>query len=155
MEHENPRKSHRVAALLFGPSYITWIGFISHGVTDTPLWLTLLTVWIGAILIAAVILVFGLKAFHAGPSGGRFRLSSILLVLVPMSIYLAGLRFFFANALERQSGDTLNGLFVAIFSTVFIGLTSLMLLWTTEAFLWLAVTVLNWCRRRKQSIKGG
>jgi hypothetical protein len=146
-----PTVFSRLIALAIGPSYLMYVAYVGWSVTRMSPWLVLALVLAGAGAIMAVLVVFGIKAFrHRGPAR-RFQLSTFLLIVLPLSIYLAAIRCVFHEVGSGENNVEHWGA-VVIFSLVFIVVSTSILLWFAEALMWLAVLAL---KRRPVGRSGG
>jgi hypothetical protein len=152
---EPPTGVSRIASLLVGIAYLAYLIGVAHAVTQTPVWIVSLLVLAGAGTIMAVLVVFGLKAYwHSGPVR-RFGLSSIFLISIPLSIYLAAIRWML-QAASPPSLTPAIWMTVWLTSITFMLVTTILLLHLAEALMWIAAALLRWTRRRnrKQSPPG-
>ena len=143
-----PTVFSRVMAVLVGSLYLAYLTALGWTVSELPLWTMALLVAAGAIAIMAVLVVFGMKAYvHRGPAR-RFGLATIFLVMLPLSIYLAAIRWMLDKAqLDELSGE--QWIIVLIFSAAFMLLSTVILLWMAEALMWFATVLQSKVLRRR------
>ncbi len=132
----------RLIALLIGPWYLYVVAVAFAFATDTPRLQSLLLVLAGAVAIMAVLVVFGLKAFRHSERRIKFNLSTILLFIVPLSIYLAAIRHVL-RAVPTDEMRVLNWILLSGFSLLFMILSTAILIWLAEALMWLALILLR------------
>lgn len=128
----------RLLALLIGPWYLLMVSSIIHQATEAPAGIVLGLVLLGAAVIIAVLLVFGVKAYEQKGPVRQFRLSSLMLLILPFAIYLAAIRC----VTDKISAIQLNLLYRLVIGIVCIGFMSLstaILLWLADALMWLAL----------------
>lgn len=144
----------RLLALLIAPFYVVLVAAGFCGATDSPFWLTLVAVIAGGGVIMVTLCVFGVKAYrHAGPMH-RFGLSTMFVVIIPLSVYLAGLRWAFMG-LPTDRMSPVGWLTAALFCAIFIVISTAVLLWFTEAVLWLATAILRAVNEARRSGHAG
>jgi len=144
-----PTVFSRMMALFVGSLYLAYLTAVGWALTGVSPWLMSLLVLAGAIAIMAVLVAFGIKADrHRGPVR-RFGLATIFLIIVPLSIYLAVIRWVLDEAPSEQFTVD-QWIMVLIFSAAFMLLSTVLLLWMAEALMWLAVLVKNHVRKTRQ-----
>jgi hypothetical protein len=147
IEHP-PTAVSRIASSLVGTLYLAYLIGVAHAVTQTPVWLALLLVLAGAGTIIAVLVAFGIKAYwHRGPVR-RFGLSTIFLISIPLSIYLAGIRWMLQPA-SPQSLTLAQWTMVGVIGITFMLVTTILLLHLAEALMWIAVVIQRRLRKRR------
>ncbi len=93
------------------------------------------------------LVVFGVKALQNSKYPYRFNISTVLLVIVPLSVYLSAIRIFLREMPMRNI--TISGWFVfGFFSLCFMAFSTAVLLWLADALMWLAVMTLRLIRPR-------
>jgi len=92
-----PNIRGRLLALLVGPAYLLLLSLVFSSVTQTPYWAALAITLLGASVIMVVLGIFGVKVFRHRGSAVQFTLSTVLLILIPMSIYLAAFRWLYQS----------------------------------------------------------
>ena len=147
IEHP-PTAVSRIASSLVGTLYLAYLIGVAHAVTQTPVWLASLLVLAGAGTIIAVLVAFGIKAYwHRGPVR-RFGLSTIFLISIPLSIYLAAIRWML-QAATPQSLTPALWMIVCLISVTFMLVTTILLLHLAEALIWIAVVIQRMLRKRR------
>lgn len=127
----------RVIALLLGFWYLMWMAAILMEATNIPGAIAAAVVFVAAVVIMVVMTIFGMKAYaQRGPSH-QFRLSSLFLLIVPLSIYLAGIRAVLGQ-FARENLGLLTYLMIVLASLGFMVFSTVILLWTAEALMWFA-----------------
>jgi hypothetical protein len=129
-------------AWIIGPFYL-WIltGVFSH-VTDTRYAVTLAIVAAGAAVLMTCIALFGVRAYRGAGRSRQFRISSLLLAMVPLSVYLAAIRWVLSGS---QTAEFTPGQWFAVVlvACVFILLSTLILAKFAEAIVWTAVALVR------------
>lgn len=140
IESTNP--GWRLFALLLGAGYLYGLGTLLVQVKRVSPGSAAVVVLGGASLIMATLIVFGTKSIkHSGPVR-RFRLDSIFLLIVPLSVYLAVLRWWWQGLSDEQRSVT-DWVDVTCMSLGFMLLTTIVLLYFTDAVLGFAVFLLR------------
>jgi hypothetical protein len=137
-----PNVRGRLTALLVGPVYLLLLSSVFSSVTQTPYAVTLGLTLLGASVIMVVLAIFGVKVFRHPGSLVQFTLSTVLLILIPLSIYLAALRWLFQD-LPIGKIHVTGWLLVTATAMVFIAVSTAVLIWFAEAIVWLALIVLR------------
>jgi hypothetical protein len=132
----------RLFALLVGQLYLLTVSVLFSSVTKVPFVIVLLITLLSAAVIMAVLAIFGVRALNHRGSAVQFTLSTVFLVLIPLSIYLAALRWLIQGLpIERMDGTA--WLVVSVVSIVFMLLSTAILLWFAEALVWVALLFLR------------
>lgn len=136
----------RLIALLVCPVYLLMVASGFSSATQTPLTVTLPTVLICAAAIIGVLVAFGVKAYRHDSRRLRFNLSTVLLFMVPVCIYLMAFQQIL-HAIPLGQRDvyllvTLSG--VGLFLAC---LTTAILLYFAEAVMWLGLGIVRWRTR--------
>ena len=142
MDTQSPGIRSRLLALLVGPWYLLVITAVFTNATRSPPLPTFLAVSAGAVAIMVILGVFGVKADRHTGRWTRFNLSSIMLFIVPFSIYLAGIRHVL-RALPTREFHVPGWFAVAGISLLFMILSTAILLWLAEALMWFALSLLR------------
>ncbi len=137
-ESKPPHLWFRLLALAFTPFYLFLWSVALHEITELPLAATLPAIFLGAFLVMAVLVAFGLKALQGTERIWRFNISSIMLVMVPLGAYLSFLRLLF-KPVPFENLDWAGWLSVAVGSITFMVVTTIVLLAFAEALAWLGV----------------
>ena len=145
----------RLLALLLAPLYLLLVSAMFSELTKTPLVVTLPIIICGASTIMVVLAIFAVKAhLHTGPAR-QFRLSSVFLATIPLAIYLAAVRWVIQSAIDqdpslRNEAGMLLWLIVSAPAACFITVSTAILIWFTEAIVWVAIALARpfWGRRR-------
>jgi hypothetical protein len=154
MTEQPIRYRSRILALFGTPFYVMLVAAGLSGASTAPFWLSLLAVIAGAGVIMVTLCVFGVKAYrHAGPTR-RFGLSTMFLVIIPLSVYLAGLRWGIMG-LPVDRITPAGWITAALFCAIFIVISTAVLLRFTEAVLWLATAVLRALNAARRSGRAG
>src|SRR6185436_3513276 len=80
---------NRFVALLFGAAHLMLVAQIFRQATNWPLGATLGLTTIGSLIIMAALSALGVKAFRNQNPRIRFTFSTVFLVSIPLSVYLA------------------------------------------------------------------
>lgn len=98
-----------------------------------------------------VIGAFFLKAYRVEGPVRQFRLSSILLLMVPLAVYLTYVRCLVRGIDASRAGNipVIGWILITGYTLVFIIFTTALLLCFTEAVMWLALEVQRGGRRVK------
>ncbi|MBC8870940.1 MAG: hypothetical protein H8E44_16065 [Planctomycetes bacterium] len=142
MDTQPPGIRSRLLALLVGPWYLLVITAVFTNATRSPPLQTFVAVFAGSVAIMVVLGVFGVKADRHTGRRLRFNLSSIMLFIVPLSIYLAAIRHVL-RALPTRELYVLSWLKVAGVSLIFMILSTAILLWFAEALMWFVLSLLR------------
>jgi len=129
-------------ALFLGPAYLLLVAQILSVATGTSYAVTVALTVVGSLMIMAVLVVFGVKAYKYRHSAIRFTLSSAFLVTVPLAVYLATLRWVIRGAPTQDMRPTF-WLWFSAFSMIAMTVTTVILLWLAEAIMWFAVASLR------------
>ena len=133
---------YRKLALIMGPVFLYGWTITFADSTGMTIWRAALCVNLGAAAIMIVLTVFGLKALEGKESLRRFNLSTVMLVMAPLSIYLAAFNAMFRNV--DVSGVSISDrVLVVVFCLMVMGLTTYVLLAFADAIAWLAVGALR------------
>lgn len=135
----------RLLGLFVGFWYLYGMVRILAVVTHVSVVLAVPVVCVAAGIIMAVMVVFGVKAYRQEGPVRQFRLSSLFLLVIPLSIYFAAIRLLIGTVppeigLIAWSAIGLASLFFIIISTV-------VLLWLAETLMWLAVLLIRTVNR--------
>lgn len=146
-EH-SPTVLPRIASLLTGGAYLAYLSGVACVTTGTPFWLTTLLVLAGAAAIMAVMVACGVKLERQQGPVRRFGLSTVFLITIPLSIYLAATRWML-QAATPQSLTLAQWTMVGVIGVTFMLVTTILLLHLAEALMWLAVAVQRRVRKRR------
>ena len=144
----SPTLLPRVASLLTGGAYLASLSGVACATTGTPFWLTTLLVLAGAAAIMAVMVACGVKLERQQGPVRRFGLSTVFLITIPLSIYLAAIRWML-QATTPQALTLAQWTMVGVIAITFMLVTTILLLHLVEALMWLAVAGQRHVRRRK------
>lgn len=145
-----PLVSHtgRSLALVIGPFYIHTVAIALSAETKTPYAIAIVLTVAGALAIMAVLTVFGVKAYQYEHAVLRFTLSTVFFVVIPISLYLAAIRWFLQKL--PTTDLTLAGQFwILFFSLLWMFTTTVILLWLAEAIMAIAAGVARWRASRR------
>jgi uncharacterized membrane protein SirB2 len=143
----SPSVLPRIASLLTGGAYLAYLSGVACVTTGTPFWLTTVLVLAGAVAIMAVMVACGVKLERQQGPIRRFGLSTVFLITIPLSIYLAAIRWML-QAATPQSLTLAQWMMVGLIGITFLLVTNILLLHLAEALMWIAVAVQRWLRRR-------
>ena len=148
MKSQPPNLQSRLFALLIGTLYLCCLAAAFSQITSASPALCFTLVLTAAIIVMVTLVVFGVKAFQNSKNPYRFNISTVLLVIVPLSVYLSAIRIVLRDNPMRNM--TISGWFVvAFFSLCFMAFSTAVLLWLAEALMWLAVMTLRLIRPRQ------
>jgi hypothetical protein len=108
---------------------------------------------LGASVIMVVLAVFGVRAFRHRGSTLQFALSTMFLVLIPVSIYFAALRWLYQH-LPLEKIHVTGWLILSVVSVTFMLVSTAVLLWFAEALVWLALLVMRGFSRVREWMRG-
>lgn len=116
--------------------------------TQTPFLWTLLIVIVSAAVLMAIIAALGVRAFRDRSEGRQFQLSSLFLVIVYLSIFLASFRWLVDREFDA-SRTPIDWIEIGVMGLVFFFLTTVMLVMFSRSLIWLAVSVIrsSWVQR--------
>ena len=146
--HSPPSMRSRLFALIVGPGYLFFHACLLGSATQTSIAIALALTLLAALTVMAVLAALGAKAYEYKQSAVRFTLSTAFLVSVPLCIYLAAVRCVLQSIPASQL-DWLAWPLIAGFATIWMCLTTVVLLWLAEAIVWLAVAVRRWLATKR------
>jgi hypothetical protein len=152
--HRTPEpQPRRLFAVLMGVAYMLFVAQVLHEVTKWSYRAAFGVTVIGCLIVMAALALLGVKAHKNRVASNRFTFSTVFLVSIPLSVYLAALHLLLRDV-PPESQSVVLWLFVAAFSMVGMIISTTILLSLAEALVWLAVASLRWLpnklpRRRK------
>lgn len=141
-----PSLQSRLLGLLIGSLYLWLLGILFSQLTATPLWLAMPVVFACAAVVIAVLANFCVKFVKREEGDRRLSLASLLLLFIPATIYLTGVRLFL-NAIAEEPLSWALLIFVIALVVLALLLTTAILLWMGEACVWLILALLRYVRR--------
>lgn len=140
----------RAFALLTGPLWMLLVSQYAERQSGMPLWAVLPVVVAAAVVVMGVLTAFGAKAFRCGDRQRRFSLSTLLLLVLLLSIYLGMFRWFVGLfPAERRSAAFWWDAAVTWALFFIVSVTFLFLY--AEALIWLALTIARCVARLRRS----
>ncbi len=130
----------RVVAILFGGGYLTGFSFVLSLVTESSPLICQLMTFGAAGAIMMVLVVFGERSLRQRAEGIRFSISTLLLFVVPLAIYLAAARLFALRLMRQRPTGVAIWIVSAAFAIVMMVITTVVLLLMAEAIVWLLVS---------------
>lgn len=130
----------RILALVLGPFYLLFCAVLLTTVVELHLLITIPLVVVGALTIMVTLGIFGVKSYQHKTGVLRFSLSTIFLLIIPLSVYLAGIRLILRSVPTHEFGIS-GWLGVTVVSVFFIFISTGVLLCLGEALVWFAVAV--------------
>lgn len=155
-EEKGPTSRSRSLALFVGSCYLVILSEIFSNVSDSPLRITMPLVLLGAFMIVAVFAVLAGRHVRNDGQSRRFGLSSILLLFIPASIYLAAVRILL-TALPKDP-PILMVFIIVVATIVLVALSTVVFLRMAEAGMWFALQILrlriSWQKQRSREKEG-
>ena len=147
MKSQPPNLQSRLCALLIGTWYLCSLAATFSQITRASPVLCFALVLTASIIVMVTLVVFGVKSLQNTKHPYRFNISTVLLVIVPLSVYLSAIRIFLRAMPTRNI--TISSWFVfGFFSLCFMAFSTAVLLWLAEALMWLAVITLRLIKPR-------
>lgn len=148
--HE-PSHAFRAAALLVTPLCLAvWIGLLCSA-TRAPLFVVSAGVLGGALIIIAVLLVLAVKWARTEPSSKRFDLASLLLGVIPLSLYFLAFKVV-ADGMPDQPFSAFQLSALLLLATLSIATTTVLLAaWTEALFVCLVSCFPLWRKNHQRS----
>ncbi len=124
----------RLAASMMFLVWITSLGYSVHFRTQTSLSISFLQVVGGTFLVGATFAIFCAKAFRQVDSKRQFNIASLLLLVIPVSIYLQAAKVLIPPVDFSQMATSI---FIDVFliNGSFLFFSTVVILWFTEAVL--------------------
>jgi hypothetical protein len=144
-----PSVRSRLLALWIGIWYVVGVAAVLVQITGMPRTVSFLLVSLGAAVIMAVMVAFGVKAYKQKGPVRQFQLSSLFLLIIPIAIYSTAIRFV-VDALPANAGPVV-WLMVTLSASFFVVLSTAILLWLADALMWIAVLVVRTVSHIRQS----
>ena len=137
----------RLVSLILVPLYLFYVSHVLCLVTEAPLWLCVCCVALAATVIMGVLTVFGVKALENHRQGSRFSIATLMLVVVPLSIYLTAARYLLGGVLNDPKVPLVAWVVLIGFALFVCGFTTVVLLYFAEALMWVGLLGLQLVRR--------
>ncbi len=147
-----PTRAFRIFSLLLVPIYLYLISVGIAVATKSSLWLTSPLVLLSAFVIMAVLVVFGLRSLDAKPGSRSFGISTIMLIMVPLSFYFAAFRLI-TQDLPWDDIPWFGFAMIGVLAVLAMAVTTVLLLAWAEAIAWVAVGCLKSFRKGMASEK--
>jgi ADP-ribose pyrophosphatase len=138
MSYESSNVRGRVLTLFFVPFYLYYLVMLVVQAKGVSPWTALAVVSGGALAIMVTLVVFGAKSIKQTGPVRRFQLNSIFLIIIPLSVYLAAVRWMI-QGLPSDEFRVRGWLTVVLAAAFFMFFTTIVLIHFTDAVLWLAV----------------
>lgn len=138
----------RFGAILFGVIYLAFFTHVFALVTEYSKPVCAFALGLAAMAIMIVLTVFGVRAVDHQSGRLRFSISTMLLIVVPMAIYLAATRILIAHGLGDSPLEPALWLVIVVYALLVWSVTTVVLLLLAEAVVWMTARCMRLMKRR-------
>jgi hypothetical protein len=141
-------KPNRFLAVLIGSAYLMVVAQIFSQATNRPFGATFSVTIIGSLIIMAALSALGVKAYRNKNTRIRFTFSTVFLVSIPVSVFLAAIGALLRQvpASEFRELGIVGWCLISVFGILVMLISMLILVSFAEALVWLAVSLFRWQR---------